>query len=394
MEVVVLCGGLGTRLRPVLSDIPKCLAPVGTEGEPFLGWMLRWLEGYSVDHVVFSVGYLKERVKDFVKGREWPFSYDFAEEESPLGTGGAVRYALQFCREEKVFVVNGDTFYPVDLSAMPFDAPVSLALKPMRDFDRYGAVSVLPGERSSGHLRVTAFHEKRPCKEGLINGGVYAIDRKRLDLGALPERFSFEKEVLEPFAARNRLAGWVSDDYFIDIGIAEDYERAEWAIPAWFGLQKASEIIMSADADTLFLDRDGVVNRLRPNDYVKCWEEFEWMPGILQALARWAGKFGRIILVTNQRGVGRGLMSNADLAKVHARMMSEILASGGRIDLILVCTAVSDDDPRRKPNPGMFHEACALCPDIRPERSIMLGDSPSDAAFAQRCGMAFCHLIA
>ena len=407
MEVVILCGGLGTRLRGVVSDLPKCLAPVGDQ--PFLGWLLGWLGRYPVSHVVFSVGYLKEQVKSFVEGRTWPFSYDFAEEDSPLGTGGAVRYALRFCREERVFVVNGDTFYPVDLSAMPSNAPVTLALKPLRDFDRYGAVSVQAGDGRSepamtngatviagltGHLAITAFHEKRPCREGLINGGVYAIDRKRLDMSALPEKFSFEKEVLEPAAAAGKLAGWVSDAWFIDIGVPQDYTLAQWAVPAWFAVQAASEAVMAADADTLFLDRDGVLNRLRPNDYVKCWDEFQWMPGILQALAQWAGKYRHIILVTNQRGVGKGLMTDADLAHIHARMMTEVLEAGGRIDLILSCISLQDDDPRRKPNPGMFREACALCPDIDPRRSVMLGDSASDEAFARNCGMGFIRLQA
>ena len=393
MEVVILCGGLGTRLRGVVSALPKCLAPVGAEA-PFLGWLLRWLGTYPVTHVVFSVGYLKEQVKFFVESRTWPFPYDFAEEESPLGTGGAIRFALQLCREEQVVVLNGDTFYPVDLNALAGGcgaAPVTLALKPMRDFDRYGTVETAR-LTENGFLPITAFREKRPCREGLINGGVYAIDRKRLDLSAFPEKFSFEKAVLEPAAKAGKLAGWVSDAYFIDIGIPEDYARAQWAVPAWFAVQKASAALLEADADTLFLDRDGVLNRLRPHDYVKTWDEWEWMPGILQELARWAEKFRCMVLVTNQRGVGKGLMSDADLSRIHARMMADILDAGGRLDLILSCTATDEANPRRKPNTGMFLEARELYPDIDPRRSIMLGDSPSDEAFARNCGMAFLPL--
>jgi D-glycero-alpha-D-manno-heptose 1-phosphate guanylyltransferase len=105
MEVIVLAGGLGTRLRSVVHEIPKCLAPIG--GKPFLGYLLDWLGEYPVHHVVFSVGYLREQVIDYVKGREWPFSYDFAIEEAPLGTGGGIRLALSKCHENQVFVVNG-----------------------------------------------------------------------------------------------------------------------------------------------------------------------------------------------------------------------------------------------------------------------------------------------
>ena len=457
MEVIVLAGGLGTRLRSVIHEIPKCLAPITTSGwsvfpvankkadapsgwsvfplakkkadapgntdapsgedqiietesRPFLAYLLDWLCLQKVEHVVFSVGYLKEQVISFVEGREWPFSYDFAVEETPLGTGGGIRLALSMCKTDKVFVVNGDTFFPVDLAAMPFEKPVTLALKPMKDFDRYGAVIVDPSsplapqddnchsERSEESfspanamptLIVSAFHEKTHCDEGLINGGVYSIDRSRLDLSSLPERFSFEKEVLEPGAAIGQIGGWVSDAYFIDIGIPQDYEKARWAIPAWFAVQRASEAVLQADADTLFLDRDGVLNRHLPGDYVRSWAQWQWMPGVLQELARWSAQFRRIVLVSNQRGVGKGLMSDEDLSRVNTQMMADVLEAGGRIDLALYCTAVADDDPRRKPHTGMFQEAKALFPEIDAKRSVMLGDAPSDAAFAANCGMQF-----
>ncbi len=271
MEVIVLAGGLGTRLRSVIHEIPKCLAPVG--GVPFLQYLLDWLSAYSVEHVVFSVGYLREQIIDFVKDHEWPFSYDFAVEEEPLGTGGGIRLALDMCKGDHVFVVNGDTFYPVDLTKFKFDKAITLALKPMKDFDRYGTVVVSEGPTAdeiyfSGRgpknqissaiatptHNIIAFKEKQHCEEGLINGGVYAIDRSRLDLSSLPERFSFEKEVLEPGAAIGEVGGVVSDAYFIDIGIPEDYGRAQWALPAWKAVKRVSSALMEASADTLFLD--------------------------------------------------------------------------------------------------------------------------------------------
>lgn len=382
MEVIILSGGQGTRLRSVVHDIPKCLAPVA--GRPFLGYMLDYLSAYPVEHVVFSVGYLKEQVISFVQAHTWPFRYDFAVEDTPLGTGGGIRLALEKCRSERVFVLNGDTFFPLPLDAMPFSGPVTVALKPMKAFSRYGAVE-LEG------TTLTAFREKAYCEEGLINAGVYAIDRTKLHLDALGERFSFEKAVLEPMAAARELKGWPVKRYFIDIGIPEDYDKAQWEIPAWFAVQKASREVLASNAEALFLDRDGVLNRLLEGTYVKSWADWQWMPGILEELPRWAAKFKYLVLVTNQRGVGRGLMTDADLAGIHGRMMQEILEAGGRMDLILTCTAVSDDDPRRKPHPGMFQEACALLP-LEPQRCVMVGDSDSDAAFAHNCGMAFIRL--
>ena len=135
--------------------------------------------------------------------------------------------------------------------------------------------------------------------------------------------------------------------------------------------------------DTLFLDRDGVINRLRPNDYVKNWEEFEFMPGMLDRLARWSGRFRRILVVTNQRGVGKGIMSLDDLNRIHDRMIEEIEHHGGRIDRVYFCTALSPDDPNRKPQTGMAQQARIDFPDIDFARSLMIGDSESDRQFAR-----------
>ena len=147
--------------------------------------------------------------------------------------------------------------------------------------------------------------------------------------------------------------------------------------------------MLAVGADTLLLDRDGVINRWLPGDYVDSWEKFSFLPGILESLREWAGHFRRIFLVTNQRGVGNGRMTQEQLETVHARMRSEIAAAGGRIDGIYLCTAVSEDDPRRKPNRGMFDAILAAYPDVRPERTVMLGDSRYDREFAANCGIGF-----
>lgn len=380
MEAVILAGGLGTRLRSVVSEVPKCMAPVA--GKPFLQYALEWLSRFDIDHVVLSVGYLKEVIFRFVDSRSWPFEISYAVEEEPLGTGGGIRLALSRCRGDHVFVLNGDTFFNVDLGALSFTAPVTLALKPMRDFDRYGAVDW------DGDL-VTGFHEKEPCRQGLINGGVYAVDRSQLDLALYPRKFSFERDLLEPLSRLHLVAGCVQDGYFIDIGLPEDYARAQRELPEIQAVLKASDAVLSAGADTLFLDRDGVVNRWLPGDYVRTREQFAFLPGILECLRAWAGKFRHILLVTNQRGVGRGRMTQEELDVLHGWMLSEIRRTGGRLDGLYVCTAVRENDPCRKPNTGLFEAARRDWPDIAPERSLMLGDAPSDREFARNCGMDF-----
>ena len=140
---------------------------------------------------------------------------------------------------------------------------------------------------------------------------------------------------------------------------------------------------------TLFLDRDGVINRKREADYVKHWGEFEFLPGALEGIRELAGIFGKLLIVTNQRGVGRGIMKETDLIDIHAKMMDEIENDGGRIDQIYYCTNLVENDVEgcRKPQIGMALKAKADFPEIEFKRSIIIGDSLSDMEFGKNAGM-------
>ena len=384
-----MAGGLGTRLRTVVKEVPKCMAPVN--GKPFLQYLLNYLKRFDVSRVILSVGYLREAAMSWIEANkgDYPFTFDFSIETEPLGTGGGIRLALSKAHTENVLVVNGDTFFNVDLDDLmgqhlEGNSPISIALKPMRDFDRYGNVILEKPSPIGG--KVAEFKEKEPCVQGLVNGGIYAINKEKGFPEGLPGKFSFETGILKPFADEGKVRGLIHDDYFIDIGIPEDYGKAQKELPE---LERIMEIA-EADYpgfDTLFLDRDGVINRLRPGDYVRKWEDFEAMPGIMEALSLLSGKFKHIILVTNQRGIGKGLMDESDLETIHKRMVEEIENHGGRLDKIYHCPALDESDLFRKPNTGMFSLACKDFPDISPERSIMIGDSESDMEFARNCGM-------
>lgn len=139
---------------------------------------------------------------------------------------------------------------------------------------------------------------------------------------------------------------------------------------------------------TLFLDRDGVLNRKIDHDYVRNWSQFEWLPGVLDALAYFATRFGQIVIVTNQRGVGRGWMTLEDLQDIHRHLQEAVLAAGGRIDGIYFCTDTTDEgSTHRKPQPGMAFDAQRDLPAIDFSRSIIAGDSGSDIRFGQQLGM-------
>jgi histidinol-phosphate phosphatase family protein len=138
---------------------------------------------------------------------------------------------------------------------------------------------------------------------------------------------------------------------------------------------------------TLFLDRDGVVNDEIVGSYVTSWDEFAFCGGALEALQSLAGRFGTIVVVTNQRGVGRGIMAMDDLRDINARTHEAVTAAGGRIDRIYACTAVADTDHNRKPNVGMALQAKEDFPDIDFRRSVMVGNSLSDMEFGKRLAM-------
>ncbi|MDD2594197.1 MAG: HAD-IIIA family hydrolase [Bacteroidales bacterium] len=377
MECVILAGGMGTRLRSVVADVPKCMATVA--GKPFLEYIISSLENAGFDHIVLSLGYKHEYIEQWLENLNTTAKISFVVEDTPLGTGGAVRYALTKAEGENVFVLNGDTFFQVNYKEMlschlSSGAEATLALKKMYNFSRYGAVET---DGKSPSTAINSFREKQYCDKGYINGGVYIIGKSHLD--KFPEVFSLEKEYFEAIVTRqdSPVRGYISDGYFIDIGIPEDFAKAQDDFK--YGRYKPF--------DTLFLDRDGVINVLREGDYVKNVGEFQFIDGAVEALKMLSGLFSKIIIITNQRGVGKGLMTLRDLEDVHNYMIGEITKAGGRIDRVYVCTDLDEESPNRKPNIGMALQARKDYPDIDLDKSIFAGDSDSDMQFAQNAGI-------
>jgi histidinol-phosphate phosphatase family protein len=139
--------------------------------------------------------------------------------------------------------------------------------------------------------------------------------------------------------------------------------------------------------ETLFLDRDGVINVHNPVDYIRKWEDFEFVPGVLETLANFNKHFKHIFIITNQRGVGRGLMTEESLNEIHQKMVSVIESNHGRVDKIYYCTSIDENDPNRKPNIGMALQVKADYPDVDFSKTIMIGDSILDMEFAKNCGI-------
>ena len=220
MEAIVLAGGLGTRLRSVVSDLPKPMAPIGNK--PFLEYILKYLQKNGITKVVLSVGYKWETIKEYFGNSFENMELIYSVEDEPLGTGGAIKKALTLCKEKNIFIINGDTFFDVNLQNLELDnnSKIQLSLKSMKNFNRYGCV-----ETSEKGL-VTTFTEKGYRESGNINGGIYLMSKNIIDEFDLEEKFSFEKFMQNNFEQLN-ISTKVFDNYFIDIGIPEDYQKAK-----------------------------------------------------------------------------------------------------------------------------------------------------------------------
>ncbi len=224
MECIVLAGGLGTRLRGTIGDYPKCMALVN--GKPFLQYIFQYLEQQHCSRVILSLGYKHELITEWLQNEKWPFKIDYVIEYEPLGTGGGIQLALKEAKSQHVLILNGDTMFRLDLDKiMDFHlrqkAAATLGLKKMYDFDRYGLVNI------DSFNTITSFEEKKKRDAGLINGGVYVVDKDHVFGKHLPEKFSFEKDYFEAFVNEKKFCGFMSDAYFIDIGIPEDYQRSQ-----------------------------------------------------------------------------------------------------------------------------------------------------------------------
>ncbi len=222
-ECIILAGGLGTRLRSEVANLPKCMAPVA--GKPFLHWIIAHLIAQKITSFVLSLGYMHEIIEEYIQLNHPQLKVKFSVENEPLGTGGAIKLALKLCKEENVMVVNGDTLFETNNKALLEEhlknkCACSLALKPMQHFERYGAVTI------NENNIITAFTEKKYMEKGLINGGIYLINRNCFSQLNLPQKFSFEKDFLEKYLHILTMIGVQDNGYFIDIGIPEDFKRA------------------------------------------------------------------------------------------------------------------------------------------------------------------------
>lgn len=377
-QCAILAGGLGTRLGAMTRDTPKPLLDVA--GRPFLAWLMREAMRWGIEEFVLLTGHLSERVDAAVEALAASLPHAVtvrvSREDSPAGTGGALRQAAGLL-DETFLLLNGDSILfgnlGPTLAAFARDdaSACRMVLREVADGSRYG-VATLEGDR------LTAFGERGTSAPALINAGVYLMTR------AVAERAapicSLERDVLPPLVAQGLVRGTAVPGWFIDIGVPDDLARAR------------ADVRSHAIRPALMLDRDGVLNR--DHHYVSTRERWEWMDGAIEAVSRATAAGNHVFVVTNQAGIARGFYSEAQMHALHRWMADTIRANGGTIDDLRYCPHHPDGNVEtyrrvsnwRKPAPGMILDLLRTW-ELDPSRCVLIGDKATDMAAAKAAGI-------
>jgi D,D-heptose 1,7-bisphosphate phosphatase len=373
-QAVILVGGLGTRLGERTKTTPKPMLPVG--GRPFLDTLIDEIARYDAfDEILLLAGHKAEsilvRYDGALRGRA---RLAVSLEQAPLGTAGALVHAAGLL-QERFLLLNGDSFFDfniLDLATRANAGLVHMALRADVVGDRFGRV-VLDGDQ------VRSFIAPGQGATGPVNAGVYVVDRSILArVGSLPA--SLEQDVFPALAAAGAMTGTSYRGYFIDIGIPEDFARAD------------IELTERLRRPAVFFDRDGVLNH--DSGYTFEAGKLQWIDGAREAVkaVNDAGCFA--FVVTNQSGVARGFYEESHVHALHRWMADEMAAVGAHIDAFEYCPDHPDGtveryrrvNIRRKPGPGMITDLLGRFP-INVDDSILIGDKPSDLDAARAAGL-------
>lgn len=346
-QAVILAGGRGERLKPFTDKNPKPMVPV--LGKPFLEHLVLLLKDNGIKEIVILTGYLGEKIKDYFGdgskfGVKIKYSYTpFQNEKGQENESGLRIKNAENLLDKKFILMYCDNYWPLQLEKLEKfyemkGADVSLVAFSNKDNSTKNNILV----DENGYI--VKYDKSR--KEEKLNGveiGFFIINKKVLDL--LPNKnCQFERDILPQLVSKKQVSGYLTDNKYYSIG---DLERV-----------KDMENFL-APKKVIFLDRDGVINKKAPKaDYVKKWEEFEFLSGAVEAIKNLTSKGFDIYLITNQPGVARGLMTKQDLDSIHQKMQEELEKNGGKIKAIYACMHNWDEGCEcRKPKPGLLFQA-------------------------------------
>jgi histidinol-phosphate phosphatase family protein len=371
-QAVILAGGRGTRLRPLTDHRPKPMIEI--HGKPFLEYQIEQLQSQGFQRVLLLLGYLPEIVRDyFGNGQRWGIKIEYSVSDVNDETGRRLKLAEPFV-DRTFFLMYCDNYWPMQIEKLwqRFRAdPVPAMITVYSNKDHYtrNGVRVDP----DGFVSIY----DKTCAHPDLNGVEisYAIIRREIIERLTTANVAFESTVYPALAARRQLLAFVTDHRYFSVG-----SHARLPLTADFLRRKK----------TVILDRDGVLNKKPPRaSYVLRWDEFEWLPGARQALQLLHDGGYRVIVVSNQAGIGRGLMSEPDLSEIHSKMSHEAAASGGRIEAIYYCPHDWEAGcDCRKPKPGMLFQAQRDM-NLDLSRTVFVGDDERDGEAAERAGCPF-----
>lgn len=377
MNIVILAGGFGTRLQSVVRDVPKPMADIN--GTPFLELLMRELCFLDPERFILCVSYLKDSIKNHFKDNFLGIPVVYSEENEPRGTGGAIKQAFDLFKMDDALVLNGDSYISADYADFinkNQNEKLAIMLKQVDNANRYGRVEVKDN-------RIVKFCEKEAIiQPGLINAGIYKVN-KSLFNNNLPQKFSFEKDVLEPMIPNLRPKYMVANDYFIDIGLPESYAMAQQELK--------SVIFGNAINRALFMDRDGVINQ--EIGYLHKIRDCKFMPGIFGVCRAFKQHGYKLIVVTNQAGIAKSKYTEQDYKILTEYIHSEFYKHDCEITAEYYCPYHIDGFPPynrnsfyRKPNPGMILRA-AKEHNINLEKSVLIGDQETDIMAGLNAGI-------
>jgi D-glycero-D-manno-heptose 1,7-bisphosphate phosphatase len=371
-QAVILAGGRGTRMQPITNDRPKPMVPI--LGRPFLEYQVEQLRDEGFERILILLGYLPEVVMDhFGDGSRWGVTIEYAV----TGPDDLTSYRIAQARhliDPCFLLLYCDNYWPLKMDRLwqrfrQVGKPGLITVYGNKDNYSRGSARV----DEDGNVEVFDRLRTAPGLQGVEISYAILTD---LALEFLPdEQVLFEEAIYTPLAEQGRLAAYVSDHRYYSVGslnrlpdTEEFMRRQPWII----------------------LDRDGVLNRKKPRaEYVRSWQEWEWLPGALDALEQLRSAGYRVLVVTNQAGVARGAMTEADLQGVHDRMKEDVERHGGLIEAIYHCPHDWDENcDCRKPKPGMLYQAQK---DFRLDltRTLFIGDDDRDGIAAEAAWCPF-----
>lgn len=359
-------------MRPLTDTVPKAMIPF--HGKPFLGHILDMLREQGFTDVLLLLGYLPEAFTEhFGDGSEYGLRVTYDVTEPDDLTALRVQHASDLI-EERFLLLYCDNYWPMDFGDM-WDQYVSRGLSAQitvyANDDGYSRSSVIVKE--DGVVQVFDRSRTTPGLEGVEIS--YAILERDVVLPLLPEEQElFEQAIYPALAERGQLGAYWSGHRYYSVGGHERLSLTE----AFLAREPA-----------VILDRDGVLNAKPPKaEYVRAPDEFHWLPGSREALRRFSDAGWRVFVVSNQAGIGRGMMSEADLEAVHDKMLADTAAAGGRIDAVYVCPHDWDEGCScRKPAPGMLWQAQREH-NLDLTRVTFIGDDERDGQTADSAGCA------